>query len=142
MHDDDVVSGLCWSRRAICGHCTQALPNPNRSQECSGHGRCVDIADTPSEPNALPVVDSTGVEYNGQFDSGRIFGCVCDSSWTVGLGDGEVQDAEWFGASLLLVFLLLVCVGVLSQSGRQAVWRKHAYSMAAVVVRCVAPRSP
>lgn len=26
-----------------------------------------------------------------------MYGCVCDSSWTVGLGDGETQEPEWFG---------------------------------------------
>ena len=26
-----------------------------------------------------------------------IYGCVCDSSWPVGLGSGQVQQAEWFG---------------------------------------------
>mmetsp|Transcript_19420 Transcript_19420/g.77336 ORF Transcript_19420/g.77336 Transcript_19420/m.77336 type:complete len:106 (-) Transcript_19420:160-477(-) len=26
-----------------------------------------------------------------------IFGCVCDSSWPVGLGAGERQEPEWFG---------------------------------------------
>lgn len=26
-----------------------------------------------------------------------IYGCVCDSSWTVGLGYGETQEPEWFG---------------------------------------------
>lgn len=25
------------------------------------------------------------------------FGCVCDSSWAVGLGNGETQQSEWFG---------------------------------------------
>ena len=37
------------------------------------------------------------VDYDGTFDSRRIFGCVCDSTWPVGLGDAEVQEAEWFG---------------------------------------------
>jgi EGF-like domain len=31
------------------------------------------------------------------WDSEMIYGCVCDSSWPVGLGPGQVQEAEWFG---------------------------------------------
>ena len=27
-----------------------------------------------------------------------VFGCVCDSSWSVGLTAGATQQAEWFGA--------------------------------------------
>jgi hypothetical protein len=26
-----------------------------------------------------------------------LWGCVCDSSWDVGLGQNQVQGAEWFG---------------------------------------------
>lgn len=31
------------------------------------------------------------------WDEDKIYGCVCDSSWTVGLASGEVQEPEWFG---------------------------------------------
>ncbi|CAM9822350.1 unnamed protein product, partial [Discosporangium mesarthrocarpum] len=31
------------------------------------------------------------------WDEEKIYGCVCDSSWAVGLGDGETQEPEWFG---------------------------------------------
>ena len=33
-------------------------------------------------------------------------GCVCDSSWVVGLGSGERQEPEWFGADCSLRTLL------------------------------------
>jgi hypothetical protein len=26
-----------------------------------------------------------------------IYGCVCDSSWTVGLASGQTQQPEYFG---------------------------------------------
>jgi hypothetical protein len=32
------------------------------------------------------------------WDQERILGCVCDSGWAVGLGDGEIQATEYFGA--------------------------------------------
>ena len=46
----------------------------------------------------VPTTPAAFVDYLGAFDSDRIFGCVCDSMWAVGLGDDEVQEAEWFGA--------------------------------------------
>ncbi len=53
--------------------------------------------------NAMPVligVDvSKGEKYSGTSawdDSKAIFGCVCDSSWAVGLSNATTQKAEWF----------------------------------------------
>eukprot|EP00586_Coscinodiscus_wailesii_P010191 CAMPEP_0172492674 /NCGR_PEP_ID=MMETSP1066-20121228/23905_1 /TAXON_ID=671091 /ORGANISM="Coscinodiscus wailesii, Strain CCMP2513" /LENGTH=169 /DNA_ID=CAMNT_0013262439 /DNA_START=465 /DNA_END=973 /DNA_ORIENTATION=+ len=49
--------------------------------------------------DGLPL-SAGGVEYEGEgvaWDGERIFSCVCDSSWSVGLGSGERQEAEWFG---------------------------------------------
>ena len=31
-----------------------------------------------------------------------IFACLCDSSWSVGLGSGETQEGEYFGADCRL----------------------------------------
>lgn len=31
------------------------------------------------------------------WDEDKIFGCVCESQWPVGLGSGETQEPEWFG---------------------------------------------
>lgn len=31
------------------------------------------------------------------WDADKIFGCLCDSIWAVGLEDGETQQPEWFG---------------------------------------------
>ena len=36
-------------------------------------------------------------ETTTSWDAEKIFGCVCDSSWPVGFGAGETQEAEWFG---------------------------------------------
>jgi hypothetical protein len=36
------------------------------------------------------------------WDSEKLFGCVCDSSWKVGLGANETQEPEWFGADCSL----------------------------------------
>ena len=34
---------------------------------------------------------------DGTWDAMRLYGCVCDSSWPVGLGPGERQQAEFHG---------------------------------------------
>jgi len=38
-----------------------------------------------------------GLETTVTWDQDMIYGCVCDSSWSVGLGAGETQTPEWFG---------------------------------------------
>lgn len=73
-----------------------ACPN-----SCSGHGRCVSLSQMASEPNAKPVHERP-VSYGGfpsttTWDEDKIYGCVCDSSWDVGMGDAEVQEPQWFG---------------------------------------------
>jgi len=50
--------------------------------------------------NALPLAPNTyyeGSEDTHTWDEDKLYGCVCDSSWSVGLDDGETQEPEWFG---------------------------------------------
>lgn len=50
--------------------------------------------------SALPLGPNTyyeGDEDASTWDEEKVFGCLCDSSWTVGLGAGERQEPEWFG---------------------------------------------
>jgi hypothetical protein len=50
--------------------------------------------------NALPLSAATtytGSEASTTWDEDKVYGCVCDSSWTVGLTSGTTQQAEWFG---------------------------------------------
>jgi hypothetical protein len=44
------------------------------------------------------------------WDESKLFGCVCDSSWTVGLESGETQQAEWFGPDCSLRKLLVASI--------------------------------
>lgn len=37
------------------------------------------------------------VQEGATWDEDKVFGCVCDSSWAVGLGSGDTQEPEWFG---------------------------------------------
>merc|ERR1719217_331048 len=68
--------------------------------DCSGHGQCVSMKKMATMPNALPLskpATYTGLETTERWDQDRIYGCVCDSSWPVGLGPGQRQEPEWFG---------------------------------------------
>lgn len=53
------------------------------------------------ESNAYPFQHSDssygGAESTYTWDENKIYGCVCDSSWTVGYASGETQASEWFG---------------------------------------------
>ena len=51
-------------------------------------------------PNALPLAPNSyyeGDEDATTWDEDKLYGCVCDSSWSVGIESGETQEAEWFG---------------------------------------------
>jgi hypothetical protein len=37
------------------------------------------------------------------WDSDKIYGCLCDSSWTVGYGYGETRESEWYRCEYLYV---------------------------------------
>lgn len=43
------------------------------------------------------------------WDENMVFGCVCDSEWAVGVGSGQRQVAEWFGADCSLRTLAHCC---------------------------------
>jgi hypothetical protein len=70
---------------------------------CSGRGQCLSIKQLSKMKDALPLANSTFVygpsASDARFwDEGRAFACHCDSSWPVGLGAGETQQAEYYGA--------------------------------------------
>ena len=94
----DTASGECECFDGFTGDACQRTACPN---ECSGHGRCMSMKQLAQQMDALPLTnttsDYTGKESTTTWDEEKIFGCLCDSSWTVGLGDGERQTPEWFG---------------------------------------------
>jgi hypothetical protein len=70
--------------------------------DCSRHGRCLDMQQYGQEPTAFPLRNTLTFSYlddatSGTWDAKMNRGCLCDSSWTVGLDAGETQLAEWFG---------------------------------------------
>ena len=93
----DRSTGECTCYPGFTGQACHRNTCPN---DCSGHGVCVSMKQMARMSNALPLAPDTyyeGSEESSTWDEDKLYGCVCDSSWTVGLGSGETQEPEWFG---------------------------------------------
>jgi len=98
------ASGSCKCFNGFTGEACQRMKCPSASMdldvECSGHGRCVSMKRMAEITSAMPLSAATtytGSEDTTTWDEEKTYGCVCDSSWTVGLGSGETQQSEYFG---------------------------------------------
>ncbi|GMI10703.1 hypothetical protein TrLO_g9018 [Triparma laevis f. longispina] len=102
----DRDEGICECIIGFRGSSCQARACPGKG-DCSGHGKCVSMKTQARMPNALPLSDANENTTSGYYEPGghqkftwdqeRLFGCVCDSGWEVGLGNGQTQEPEWFG---------------------------------------------
>merc|ERR1711924_291891 len=103
-------AGVCNRRTGECecfppftGSACDRLRCPN---DCSGHGQCVSIQDMSQLSTALPLLRKNflyGYDTDTvAWDANIMYGCVCESSWPVGLDTGETQLPEYFGADCSL----------------------------------------
>ena len=93
----DRNTGTCSCFSGFTGPACQRSICPN---DCSGRGKCISMREIARLTEAQPLTIATyyGVDNLGvAWDADMIYGCVCDSSWPVGLGPGQVQQPEWFG---------------------------------------------
>lgn len=100
----DRTTGRCRCFAGFEGEACQRSACPG-SPPCSGHGKCVSMSQMATEANAVPfggAYSYGGSESSATWDENKIFGCVCDSAWTVGYGSGEYQATQWFGADCSL----------------------------------------
>ena len=63
---------------------------------------CLSMSEIIPESEAQPLRSELNWAYPDDatantWDASMIRGCLCDSSWTVGLDAGETQVAEWYG---------------------------------------------
>lgn len=101
-------TGSCSCYAAFAGPACERRVCPGFSVEtgeCSGHGVCASMRDLSMMDEALPLSSYQNRSYaftasefpSEAWDSRVLFGCVCDSSWPVGLEAGERDLPEWFG---------------------------------------------
>ena len=108
------AAGKCSCFANFFGPACERRVCPGGSAEtgdCSGHGTCATMKQLSMLPNALPLSKNNVSGYHagdhvpyyehhahgrddGTWDAMRLYGCVCDSSWPVGLGPGETQEPE------------------------------------------------
>ena len=108
------AAGKCSCFANFFGPACERRVCPGGSAEtgdCSGHGTCATMKQLSMLPNALPLSKNNVSGYHagdhvpyyehhahgrddGTWDAMRLYGCVCDSSWPVGLGPGETQAPE------------------------------------------------
>eukprot|EP00924_Labyrinthula_sp_SR-Ha-C_P009323 snap_masked-scaffold_2-processed-gene-20.12-mRNA-1 protein AED:0.01 eAED:0.01 QI:0/-1/0/1/-1/1/1/0/282 len=110
-HRSDVEcsgKGLCNRANGVCacftgfeGAACQRSSCETMFNGCSGHGKCLALNELSTRLDSLPLTTSTE-EYTGLWDNKKIRGCLCDSSWNVGLASGETQASEYFGADCSL----------------------------------------
>ncbi|CAM9651395.1 unnamed protein product, partial [Scytosiphon promiscuus] len=107
--------GLCMCEEGFEGRACERYACPNG---CSGNGACRNMREMGFMRAAKPLVNASTDDVSTRGDSAEgfevaygwdspegtatwesrsVFGCVCDSSWEVGLGPGQTQEAEYFG---------------------------------------------
>lgn len=101
--------GICDRNTGKCrcfdGFDGTACQRMGCKDKCSGHGNCVSMRRAAKMTNAFPLSPATsyeGREQSTTWDSDQMHGCICESSWAVGLGSGERQLAEWYGPACSL----------------------------------------
>jgi hypothetical protein len=100
----DRVLGKCVCFPGYEGAACERRSCPN---DCSGNGMCLPMWVMTLHDTALPLRISTPLDNkfyrkyvdSTTYDGEAHQGCVCDSSWSVGLGSGQTQLGEYFGAA-------------------------------------------
>lgn len=117
----DRTTGFCKCTTGFAGQACERMTCPG-TPTCSGRGSCHSMARLARHIHANPLSLETGntgisftdpyartklVEYEAanptnktdsrSWDSNLGHMCVCDSSWAVGLGANQTQEAEFFG---------------------------------------------
>eukprot|EP00981_Chlorochromonas_danica_P001712 scaffold369_cov177-Ochromonas_danica.AAC.45 len=91
------TTGLCQCFPGYQGKACNRYSCPNN---CSGHGRCLSMERLAMTSDAQPLGPNFYYGFDPSdrvWDANMIFGCLCDSSWEVGIDSGQMFVSEWFG---------------------------------------------
>jgi hypothetical protein len=80
---------------------------------------------------AMPLISinqsESSIEYgynpDKAWDADIMYGCVCDSAWSVGLGDSETQLPEYFGADCSLSTATVTAIDVMFIANDECICR-------------------
>ncbi|KAG5185798.1 hypothetical protein JKP88DRAFT_311124 [Tribonema minus] len=95
----DRTTGACACPRGYSGSACQRLGCAGDAS-CGGHGRCMSMRQLGLTHAAAPLLGADtvyGSSAAAAWDADKLWACLCDSSWPVGIGAGETQASEWFG---------------------------------------------
>lgn len=118
-------TGLCNCGMLFTGRACENSKCPGTTEPCSGQGTCFSMEHLALQDAALPLNDmnyipdynssliwinqARGYHYtdsegndNQAWDARSIYGCICDSSWEVGLEANVTQSPEFFGVDCSL----------------------------------------
>ena len=100
----DRNTGLCECFPPFEGSSCERMKCPN---DCSGHGTCMTMAELSQLHEGSPMTENfmygtaSGLS-NVAWDHDVMTACLCDSSWPVGVYEGQTQLSEYFGADCSL----------------------------------------
>lgn len=96
----DRSTGRCRCFAGYEGEACQRSACPGTTTPCSGHGQCVTLSQMAGMSNAMPFGPASsygGYPDTTTWDQDKIYGCVCDSAWSVGFASGQTQAAQYYG---------------------------------------------
>ena len=97
-------TGICKCFPPFEGSSCEKMACPN---DCSGHGACMTMGELSQLHEGAPMSENflygsaTGLT-NIAWDHDVMTACLCDSSWAVGVFEGQTQLSEYFGADCSL----------------------------------------
>lgn len=101
----DRTKGECICPEGFFGEACQRIgcfSSVSETVPCSGKGQCVDLETMSQRADAMPISDEVDFIYRNNlaqkiWEANMVMGCICESTWEVGLEEGQKQIPQYFG---------------------------------------------